>query len=214
MFKYFKDGIFKNNPILVLMLGLCSTVAISNTVTGSIGMSVAVIFVVVCSNIIISIFRKLIPSPIRIPVFIVIISTFVTIVDYLLLAYHPDIHGRLGIFVPLIVVNCLVLARAEMFASKQGIVASFFDGLGVGAGYAVVTIGMGIIRELFGSGTLFGKVVLGRAFAESPILFMVLPPGGFLTIGLLMGLVNWSRKKREEKEARQALETASFRGIR
>lgn len=202
MLKYFTDGIFKNNCILVLMIGLCATVAISTTVFNSIGMSVAVIFVLVCSNVIVSLVRKITPPAVRIPVFIVIISTFVTITDYILHAYQPSLYSQLGVFVPLIVVNCIILARAEAFASKQGIIASFLDGLGIGVGYAIATIGMGLIRELFGSGKLFGKVILGKAFVESPVLFMILPPGGFLAIAFLIGMVNWYSQSagRQEKK--------------
>lgn len=199
MFKYFRDGITKNNPVLVLMLGLCSVVALSTTAFNSIGMGIAVLFVLTCSNILISIIRKWVPDTIRLPVFIIIISTFVTITDYVLHAFLPDLYSQLGVFVPLIVVNCIILGRAEAFASKNGIWISFLDGLGCGFGYLFIILVMGIIRELLGTGTIFGKLVLGKVFASSPVVYMVLPPGGFLVIAFLMGITNWLKAGPPEK---------------
>lgn len=190
MFKHFINGITKNNPVIVLMLGLCPTLAVSTTAFNSLGMGIAVIFVLTLSNIVVSIVRKSIPDTIRIPVLIIIISTFVTIIDYTLHASFPDLYAQLGIFVPLIVVNCIVLGRAEAFASKNGVFASLFDGLGCGFGYLFIILAMGIIRELLGTGTIFGKLVSGSTFASSPVIYMILPPGGFLVIAFLMGIIN------------------------
>jgi electron transport complex protein RnfE len=195
MSKIFTDGIIKNNPVLVLMLGLCPTLAVSTTAFNALGMSVAVIFVLVLSNVTISAMRKIVPDAIRIPVFIVIISTFVTIIDYVLHAYVPDLYSQLGIFVPLIVVNCIILGRAEAFASKNGIFSSMIDGLGVGIGFAFAIFMMGAIREILGSGQIFGFTVLGQAFAESPVIYMILPPGGFLVIAVLMGAMNHLKRR-------------------
>lgn len=194
MFKYFTNGITKNNPITVLMLGLCSVVALSTTVFNALGMGIAVIFVLTCSNFLIAIIRKAIPDTIRLPVFIIIISTFVTIIDYVLHAFLPELYSQLGVFVPLIVVNCIILGRAEAFASKNGVFASFLDGLGCGFGYLFIILAMGIIRELLGTGTIFGKLVLGTTFASSPVVYMILPPGGFLIIAFLMGITNFLKR--------------------
>ncbi len=192
--KHFVEGIIKNNPVLVLMLGLCPTLAVSTTAFNALGMSIAVIFVLTLSNITISILRKIIPPPIRIPVFIVVIATFVTITDYTIHAFSPDLYAQLGIFIPLIVVNCIILGRAEAFASKQGVVASIFDGIGVGIGFTLAIFLMGVIREVLGSGTLFGYTILGEGFKEKPVIYMILPPGGFLVIAFLMGIVNHLRR--------------------
>jgi electron transport complex protein RnfE len=192
--RYFVEGIIKNNPVLVLMLGLCPTLAVSTTAFNALGMSVAVIFVLTLSNITISVLRKAIPPPIRIPVFIVVIATFVTITDYTIHALSSDLYAQLGIFIPLIVVNCIILGRAEAFASKQGVIASIFDGIGVGIGFALAIFLMGVIREVLGNGTLFGYTILGEGFKKSPVIYMILPPGGFLVIAFLMGVVNHLRR--------------------
>jgi electron transport complex protein RnfE len=197
MSKIFTDGIIKNNPVLVLMLGLCPTLAVSTTAFNALGMSAAVIFVLVLSNVTISAMRKVVPDAIRIPVFIVIISTFVTIIDYVLHAFVPDLYSQLGIFVPLIVVNCIILGRAEAFASKNGIFSSMIDGLGVGIGFAFAIFMMGAIREILGSGQIFGITILGQKFAAAPVIYMILPPGGFLVIAFLMGMMNHLKKRGE-----------------
>lgn len=195
--KAFIEGITKNNPVLVLMLGLCPTLAVSTTALNALGMGVAVIFVLTLSNITISIVRNFVPQNIRIPVFIIIISTFVTIIDYVLHAFTPEIYAHLGIFVPLIVVNCIILGRAEAFASKNSIIASFMDGLGCGIGFTIVIFIMGAIREILGSGRLFGYLILGQNFAKLPVLYMILPPGGFLLIAFLMGITKWYGKNKK-----------------
>lgn len=195
MTKYFTEGIIKNNPVLVLMLGLCPTLAVSTTAFNALGMGVAVIFVLTLSNIVVSMVRRWVPDNIRIPVFIIIISTFVTITDYVLHAFSAELYAQLGIFVPLIVVNCIVLGRAEAFASKKGVFVSLLDGLGSGIGFTLAIFLMGAIREIFGSGTIFGKLVLGTKFANMPVIYMILPPGGFLVIAFLMGIMNWLKKR-------------------
>jgi len=196
MIKEFTKGIIKENPVLVLALGLCPTLAVTSTAYNGIGMGVAVIFVLTMSNIIVSLIKKTVPSKIRIPIFITVIATFVTIVKLVMAAYTPALSKQLGIFIPLIVVNCIILGRAEAFASKNGVLASALDGLGMGIGFTLVLFVMGAIREILGSGTLtlgfplvvnpFTINVFGSGY--NPALLMILPPGGFLTLGILMWL--------------------------
>lgn len=184
--KYFINGILKENPVLVLMLGLCPVLAVSGTVRDSLGMGVAAICVLLGSNLVVSLIRKWVPSQLRIPIFIIVISTFVTIIDYTMQAYQPDLYQMLGVFVPLIVVNCIILARAEAFASKHSVFASILDALGIGIGFILAIGTMGLVRELLGNGSVWGKIVLGKSFHQNPVLFMVLPPGAFLVIAFLM----------------------------
>ncbi|RKZ27627.1 electron transport complex subunit RsxE [bacterium] len=196
MIKEFTKGIVKENPVLVLALGLCPALATSTTAYNGIGMGIAASFVLVMSNIIVSAIKKTVPSRIRIPIFITVIATFVTIVKLVMAGYTPGLSKQLGIFIPLIVVNCIILGRAEAFASKNGILKSALDGLGMGLGFAIVLFVVGSIREILGSGTitlgfpmLFGPVnvsVFGSGY--NPALLMILPPGGFLTLGLFMWL--------------------------
>ena len=187
----FTKGIIKENPVLILLLGLCPLLAVSATAINSLGMGIAVLFVLVGSNLVVSLFRKFIPDGVRIPVFIIIISTFVTVTDYLMAAYYPPLHKSLGVFVPLIVVNCIILGRADVFAYRHNIFYSLLDALGMGLGFTLVITIIGMIRELLGSGTVFG---LGN-FVSYPALIMILPPGGFITIGFLIGVLNWYRQK-------------------
>jgi len=196
MFRNFTNGILKNNPVLVLMIGLCPTLAVSTTAFNSLGMGIAVIFVLTLSNMTISSLRKIIPENIRIPVFIVIISTFVTIIDYTMHAFVPDLYNNLGVFVPLIVVNCIILGRAEGFAYKHGVFASILDGLGSGIGFTLAIFTIGSIRELLGSGKFLGFNVLPQGFQSNPVIFMILPPGGFLVIASLMGIMNHLKSSR------------------
>lgn len=193
----FINGILKENPVLVLMIGLCPTLAVSNTGLNGLGMGIAASFVLVCSNMVVAAVRKYVPDQIRIPIFIIIISTFVTITDYVMQAYYPALYKQLGVFVPLIVVNCIILGRAEAFAYKNSVLSSTMDGLGMGLGFTLVITIIGIIRELFGNGTFFGKVLLGAHF--SPALIMILPPGGFITIGLLMAFLNYYQNKMKRR---------------
>ncbi len=190
------SGIIKENPTLILMIGLCPTLATTVTARDALGMAAAASFVLICSNIAISAIRKLVPDSVRIPIFIIIISTFVTIIDYVMQAYQPELYRVLGVFVPLIVVNCIILGRAEAFAYHHGIFDSFLDGLGKSLGFTLVLFIMGSLRELFGAGTFFGSPVLPAAYRSTPMLFAIFPPGAFLLIGLLKALVNklgWGR---------------------
>ncbi len=187
---YLTSGIIKENPILILMIGLCPTLATTVSARDGLGMGLAASFVLISSNVVISAVRKLVPDSVRIPIFIVIISTFVTIIDYLMQAYQPGLYRVLGVFVPLIVVNCIILGRAEAFASKHGIVDSFLDGLGKSIGFTLVLFIMGALRELFGNGTIFGQPALPSFYRATPMLFALLPPGAFFLIGILKALVN------------------------
>ena len=204
--KQFKDGLITNNPVLVQILGMCSTMAITTTLFNGIGMGISVIVILTCSNIVISLLRKIIPSTIRIACYIVVVAGFVTIVDLLMQAYLPSLSESLGVFIPLIVVNCIILARAEAFASKNGIAASALDGIFQGIGYTLVLIVMCVIREFLGNGT-FGGGLLGQEGAGIRILpegaaatFLVLPVGGFLTLGCLIALMQYLLRKSEEKK--------------
>ncbi len=186
------EGLFTNNPVLVQLLGMCSTLAITTSIANGLGMGVSVMIILTCSNIVIALLRKIIPDQIRIAAYIVVIAGFVTMVDLLLQAYLPDIAESLGVFIPLIVVNCIILARAESFASKNGVLPSAVDGICQGIGYTLVLLVMSAIRELLGSGTLAGNRIFP---AEYGALMMVLPVGGFLTLGCLIALMQWAQDK-------------------
>ncbi len=188
--KYLTDGIVIENPILVIMIGLCPTLATSITANDALGMGIAASFVLLCSNIVISAIRKFVPDSIRIPIFIIIISTFVTIVDYVMQAYAGGLYRVLGVFVPLIVVNCIILGRAEAFAYRHSVFDSFLDGLGKSIGFTLVIVIMGIIREYFSKGSIFGLLIGPKFLISQPMLFMIFPPGGFLLIGILKALIN------------------------
>lgn len=177
-------GLVRENPILVIMLGLCAALACSTSASDALGMGIAFSFVMLGSNIVVSLIRKAVPSQVRIPVFIIVISTFVTIVDYALKAYFPALSKSLGVFVPLIVVNCIVMGRAEAFSSKNGVVASFMDGVGMGIGFTLIITLIGALREVIGNGSLFGRQVMPAAY--QPFTIMILPPGAFLLIGFLL----------------------------
>ena len=186
--KQLADGVIYKNPVLVQLLGLCSMLAITTSISNAIGMGLAVTAVLTCSNLLISLLRKVIPEQIRIASFVVIISGFVTIVEMLIKAYLPDLNKSLGVFIPLIVVNCIILARAEAFASKNGPVASILDGITMGIGYTLALIVISAIRELLGNGTLAGL----RVFPETykPMLIAILPAGGFIILGCLIAGMN------------------------
>lgn len=190
------NGLFKENPVLILVLGCCSVLAVSVTVMGSLGMGAALTFVLVGSNIVISALRKIIPDKIRIPCYIVVIATFVTVVEMVVKAYMQSLYDALGIFLPLIVVNCIVLGRAEMFASKNGIIDSLFDGLGMGLGYTLVLTAMAVIRELIGSGTLLGYRIIPEGYQVG---IVSQTPGGFFTFGLMMAILVYAMSKRGKK---------------
>lgn len=185
LFKVFKDGIFSNNPVFVQMVGMCSVLAISSSLSNALGMGAAVIFVLVLSNLVISLLRNFIPDEVRIPSFIVVIASFVTMVQMLIKAFLPALDESLGIFIPLIVVNCLILARAEGFASKQGVVASVVDGFGQGLGYTVAISILAAIRELFGNGTLLDMRIIPEDFT---IGFLVQPASSFIVLGMMFAV--------------------------
>lgn len=193
--KVFKNGLLKENPIFVQLLGMCSALAITTSAINGIGMGVAVTVVLVGSNIVISLLRKVIPDEVRIPAFIIIIATFVTIIDMFMHAYTYDLYKALGVFIPLIVVNCTILGRAESFASKNGVTDSIFDGLGMGIGFAFAITLLAAIREFLGNGTIFGFQIMGESF--EPMMIMVQPPGAFIALGLLIGLVNFLTRKKK-----------------
>lgn len=195
-FQIFKNGIFKENPIFVQLIGMCSTLAVTTSAINGIGMGLALTAVLVASNVVISLLRNIIPDKIRIPAYVVIIATFTTIVDMLLEAYVPALYEALGLFIPLIVVNCLILARAEAFSSKNGLIASLADGIGMGLGYALALTILGIIREILGAGTILGIQIMPAGF--EPVGMMLMPPGAFLTLGLLIGLINKVSSKRAQ----------------
>lgn len=197
----FTNGLLKENPVLRLVLGTCATLAITTNVFNGFGMGVAATFVLVCSNIAISALRKLIPSQVRLPAYIVIIASFVTLVHMLIKAYVPALNDALGVYLPLITVNCIILGRAEMFASKNGVVASALDGLGMGVGFTIVLVLMSAVRELVGSGTLMGFQVL-PSFIQ-PLTVAILPPGGFFVFGCFMALAIFIEGKMGHKSARQ-----------
>ena len=184
----FLNGILNENPTFRLVLGTCPTIAVTTSAINGLGMGLAATFVLIGSNMVISALRKVIPDKVRIPCFVLVICTFVTIVQMLLHAFVPTLYASLGLFIPLIVVNCIILARAEAFASKNGVVASAVDGLGMGLGFTLAMVLMGCVRELFGNGTVFGLTVFGGAF--EPMLLFVLAPGGFIVFGLLLGIIN------------------------
>lgn len=182
--KVFMDGIFKNNPILIQLIGLCSVLAVTTSVINSLSMGLAVIFVAAMSNTVVSAIRKITPNKIRIPIFIVVIATFVTVVQMVLNAYALDIYNALGLFLPLIVVNCLILGRAESFAYKNKVLPSLVDGIGAGVGYTMAVLLMGIFRELFGAGSLLGHQILPEAMPKVGVLLA--PAGAFITLGYLI----------------------------
>lgn len=198
MIRQFSKGIFQRNPVFVLLLGLCPTLAVSTSVANALGMGAAATFVLVFSNLIVSLVRKRIPNKIRIPCFIVVIATFVTLVELLLEAYLPDLNASLGLFVPLIVVNCIILGRAEAFASRHAPLVSAVDGLGMGVGFTLALVVLGTIREISGSNALLGLELIP---GFSPAMIMILPPGAFLTIGLLLGIFALFRARKEKRGA-------------
>ena len=184
----FLNGILTENPTFRLVLGVCPTLAVTTSAINGVGMGLAATFVLLGSNVVISMLRKFIPDKVRIPAFVVVICTFVTMVQMLMRAYLPGLYASLGLFIPLIVVNCIILARAEAFASRNTVLRSAMDGVGMGLGFTLALILLGSVRELIGSGSIFGVNVLGAAF--EPMLLLVLAPGAFITFGLLLGVLN------------------------
>ena len=185
-----KNGIIKENPTFVLMLGMCPTLATTTSATNGMAMGLATMAVLICTNVVISCMKRLTPDKVRIPVFIVIIAAFVTILQMIIKAYLPDIDAALGLFIPLIVVNCVILGRAEAFAAKQSPLASLFDGIGIGLGFTLGLTLLGIFRDILGSGSVFGFTLIPETYN---ILLFVLPPGAFITLGFLIAIVNKMR---------------------
>jgi Na+-translocating ferredoxin:NAD+ oxidoreductase subunit E len=192
LWKDFDQGIIRENPVLRLMIGLCPVLAVSNNATNALGMSIAVAFVLIGSNLVVALIRRVTPDEIRIPIFIIIISTFVTICDYVMQAYTPVLYQALGVFVPLIVVNCIILGRAEAFAYKNPVLNSVLDGVGMSLGFTLALVTIGVIREVLGAGSLFGFPLFDEKIAAT---IMILPPGAFITIGCLMAFLNKLEKK-------------------
>ena len=217
--KQFKDGLITQNPVLVQLLGMCSTMAITTSMFNGIGMGLSVLIILTCCNIVISALRKVIPNDIRIAIYVVVIAGFVTVVDLMLQAYIPALASALGVFIPLIVVNCIIIGRAESFAAKNGIAASALDGIFQGIGYTIVLVAMCVIREFLGQGTFGGGFIdVANGFritldgtgggiqlmpAEFGALAMILPFGGFLTLGCLIAAVQYYMRKSEEKKAKK-----------
>ena len=212
----FKEGLITNNPVLVQLIGMCATMAITTTLFNGVGMGLSVLIILTCCNVVVSAIRKIIPNEIRLAIFVVIIAGFVTIVDLLLQAYIPALSAALGVFIPLIVVNCIILGRAESFSYKNGIAASFFDGIFQGLGYTVVLIIMCVVRELLGSGRFGGGLIdVANGFrltmdgtgagiqlfpADLGASILTLPFGGFLTLGVLIAVMQYALKKSAQKK--------------
>jgi electron transport complex protein RnfE len=201
LLREFTKGLAKENPVFVLLLGMCPTLAVTNNAINGLGMGVATLFVLLGSNIVISLIRSLVPKKVRIPCYIIVIASFVTIVDLLMQAYAPaSLYEALGIFIPLIVVNCIVLGRAEAFASKNGVIASIFDALGMGLGFTLALVVLGGSREFLGSGSLFQiKLIEGWT---NDFMLMGQAPGAFILLGVFLGLINWNKQRKAKKEGR------------
>ncbi len=199
LFKEFTKGIVIENPVLRLVLGTCPTLATTTSVRSALGMGLAASIVLVCSNVVISALRKVIPSKVRIPAYIVVIASFVTIVQMLVKAFTPELDEQLGVFLPLIVVNCIILGRAEAFAGKNPVLASAVDGLGMGIGFTAALFLMGTVREVLGAGSFLGLSI--PVLSQNPMLIFILPPGGFFVFGMLMACVNKLAESRGKPRA-------------
>lgn len=189
-----KAGIVVDNPTFMQVLGMCPTLAVTTSANNAVGMGLATTAVLICSNTVISLLRKCIPSKIRIPAFVVIIASFVTMIDLLLQAYIPSLHAQLGLFLPLIVVNCLILGRAEAYASKNKVLPSLWDGLGMGLGFTLALTSIGIVREVLGAGSVFGLHIMPATY--EPAIIMILAPGAFFTLAILMAILNAIKAKK------------------
>lgn len=185
--KILLNGVIKENPTFVLMLGMCPTLATTTSAINGMSMGLATMFVLICSNLVISLIKKLTPDMVRIPVFVVVIASFVTILQMVMQAFVPGIYATLGLFIPLIVVNCIILGRAEAFACKNGPIESIFDGIGIGLGFTIGLTALGVVREILGAGSVFGITLLPESLN---MLLFVLPPGAFITLGFLVAIVN------------------------
>lgn len=195
--KNFTNGLIKNNPVFVQVLGMCPTLATTTSAQNGLGMGIATLSVLTMSNIVISLIRKIVPKKIRIPIYIVVIASFVTMIDLIMHGLTYELWQTLGIFIPLIVVNCIIMGRAESFASKNGVLDSIFDALGIGLGFTGALVLLGSVRELLGNGTIFGFTVWGDALN---LYLFILPPGAFITLGLLLGMFNSIGISRENKK--------------
>ncbi len=198
--KQLLDGIFTNNPVLVQLIGMCPTLATTTSLQNAIGMGLAAAAVLVCSNVVISLLRKIIPSKVRIACYIVIIAGFVTVVDLLMQAYLPDLSTALGMYIPLIVVNCIILARAEAYASKNGVFRSFIDGIAMGLGFTFALCVLASVREIIGSGTIYGISIFGENY--QPATMIVQTAGGFLTLGCVIALFKVIMSKIQKRKER------------
>lgn len=199
MKKILKNGIIDNNPVLIQLVGLCSVLGVSTTVMNALGMGVAVIVVATLSNLVVSLLRNFIPDEVRIPCYIVVIASFVTMVDMVMKAYTPGLYGQLGIFIPLIVVNCLILARAEGFANKNKILPSIVDGFANGVGYTMTIVILAFVRELLGSGAIFGHELLSGEGIK-PIGIIAQAPGSFIVLGIILAVFNYVSSKKEKSK--------------
>lgn len=195
--KEFLNKIIKENPVFVLLLGMCPTLATSTSVVNAIGMGLSATAVLICSNIVISALRKVIPGKIRIASYIVIIASFVTIVEMVLHAFVPALYKSLGLFIPLIVVNCIILGRAEAYASKNGVIKSALDGLAMGLGFTLALTILATVREILGAGTILGYHIFGQGF--QPATMMIMAPGGFIALGIVLGIINVITQRKEGK---------------
>lgn len=191
-----KNGLLNENPTFIQLLGMCPTLAVTTSVANAIGMGLSATFVLACSNLAVSLIRKIVPDKIRIATYVIVIAAFVSVVDMLLKAYLPTLSASLGMFIPLIVVNCIILARAESFASKNKALPSVFDGIGMGLGFTCALTILGTVREILGNGTFLGLSLFGAAY--KPAIIFILPPGAFLVLGSLIALLNLIRDKRKE----------------
>ena len=206
----FKEGIITNNPVLVQLIGMCATMAITTSMFNGVGMGLSVLIILTCCNVVVSLIRKIIPNEIRLAIFVVVIAGFVTIVDLLLQAFVPALSEALGVFIPLIVVNCIIIGRAEAFCQKNSVGASFIDGIAQGLGYTLTLIAMCLVREFLGSGKFGGGLLGGGALGKAPgitiipeefgIKVLTLPVGGFLTLGCLIALMQWALAKSAKKK--------------
>ena len=210
--KVFSNGLLKENPSLRLVLGTCPTLAVTTLAVNGLGMGLAATFVLVCSNIAISALRKIIPDKVRLPAYITVIATFVTVLQMLVKAFVPALDSALGIFVPLIVVNCIILARAEAFAAKNGVAASVADGLGIGLGFTMSLTFLGSLREILGNGTWFGHPVMWDGF--QPFAIMVQAPGAFICLGLILATMNVINVWQARRKGGQVVETSSCGGCK
>jgi len=202
LWKIFYKGLFDENPIFILSLSLCPALAVTTSVKTSLTMGLSVLFVITANNVVVSLTRKFVNAKVRVPVYITSIATIVTVVQLVLQAYFPLLYKSLGIYLALIVVFAIILARAEVFASKNKIIPSFFDGLGMGCGFTIAMVSIATIRELLGNGTILGYAVFGDWY--NPALIMILPPGAFILIGYMMGAIKLNNKRKEAKELKRS----------